>query len=112
MNFYNDAHEANFADMLQRFPIAKTDPEYRVGCYIVAVPEIYAKATRQQWGDLFDEWTTTEDFSSGFRVLLDLGIHLFGGGSHPVNLSDGIAAWDTGNFEVFRQACEIRKGWA
>jgi hypothetical protein len=111
--FYDNAHERNFENMLELFPQGKNDPEYRVACYIIAHPEIYPKANRKKWEFAFDEWTTEqEDFSSGIRLLIDLGLHLYGGGRHPFNLMDGIGTWDTGNFQVFLQACEVRKGWA
>lgn len=112
MYFYDDQHEGNFEKMLDRFPKGKKDPEYRTACYIIAHPEIYPKATRQNWEYPFDDWMETEDFSSGFRLLIDLGLHLYGGGRHPFNLQDGISTWDTANYSVFMQACEIRKGWA
>lgn len=112
MYFYNEQHQVNFETMLTRFPVGKSDPEYRVGCYIVAHPEIFLKATRKPWGNIFDDWMVEEDFSSGIRLLVDLGLHLFGGGSHNFNLLDGVTTWDTGNYSVFHQACEIRKGWA
>ncbi|MNI83289.1 hypothetical protein D3C87_1057390 [compost metagenome] len=112
MYFYDSAHETNFDRMIERYPAAKVDREYRVACYIIAHPEIFLKATRQQWENIFDDWTEQEDFSSGIRLLVDLGLHLYGGGSHSFNLLDGIGTWDTGNYSVFKQACEIRKGWA
>ena len=112
MYFYNDNHQFNFESLLTRFPLGKSDPEYRAGCYIVSHPEIFHKATRRASDDLFDDWMTQEDFSSGIRLLVDLGLHLFGGGRHPFNLLDGISTWDTGNYSVFKQACETRKGWA
>lgn len=111
MYFYNDQHEQNFEAMLERFKEGKSDPEYRVGCYIVAHPEIFYKATQQEWEFLFDDWMK-QDFSQGIQYLIDLGLHLYGGGSHPFNLTLSIGTWDTGNYEVFKQACEIRKGWA
>lgn len=112
MYFYSDQHEANFETMISRFPFGKSDSEYRVGCYIVAHPEIFPKATKKSWENIFDDWMEEEDFSSGIRLLVDLGLHLFGGGSHPFNLLDAITTWDTGNYSVFVQACEIRNGWA
>ncbi|BFH18308.1 hypothetical protein J6TS7_32380 [Paenibacillus dendritiformis] len=112
MYFYDALHEANFSKMLEKFPQGKKDREYRVACYIIAHPEIFPKATRKDWDTPFDDWMEEEDLSSGFRLLVDLGLHLFGGGSHSFNLMDGISTWDTGNYSVFVQACEIRKGWA
>lgn len=112
MYFYNAEHEANFTWMLERFPQGKDNREYRTACYIIAHPEIFPKATRKEWGFVFDDWMEQEDFSSGIRQLVNLGLHLYGGGRHPFNLMDGISTWDTGNYQVFLQACEIRKGWA
>lgn len=112
MYFYDDRHEANFVKMVERFPLGKDDPEYKVACYIIAHPEIFHKATRQNWVNPFDDWMDEEDFSSGIRYLVNLGLHLYGGGRHEFNLMDGLATWDTGNYQVFKQACEIRKGWA
>jgi len=110
--FYNSSHEVNFTRMLEMYPAAKNDTEYRAACYIIAHPEIFPKATRHEWEHIFDDWMEQEDFSSGIRLLVDLGLHLFGGGRHPFNLLDGISTWDTANYSVFKQACEIRKGWA
>lgn len=112
MYFYDSEHEANFEKMLERFPAGRKNPEYRAACYIIAHPEIYPKATKKKWEFPFQEWRDTEDFSRGITLLIDAGFHLFNGGNHPFNLMDGIATWDTGNFSVFMQACEIRKGWA
>lgn len=111
MYFYNETHEQNFENMLERFPEGKANREYRVACYIIAHPEIFPKATKQEWEFPFDDWTEQEDFSTGIRLLIDLGWHLYGGGHHEFNLMDGIGTWDTGNYSVFQQACEIRKGW-
>lgn len=112
MYFYDDKHEANFAKMVERFPLSKNDNEYKVACYVFAHSEIFEKATRKNWNDIFDDWMEQEDFSTSIRLLIDLALHLFGGGSHAFKLADGIAAWDTANFQVFQTACEIRKGWS
>ncbi len=112
MYFYDSTHEANFTKMLKAWPQGNKDPEYRVACYVVAHPEIFNKATRKEWEFIFDNWMEQEDFSSGIKLLVDMGLHLYGGGQHSFNVLDGIATWDTGNYQVFTQACEIRKGWA
>jgi hypothetical protein len=96
--------------MLERYPAGKNDPEYRVACYIVAHPEIFQKATKQMWENPFDDWMDEEDFSSGYRLLIQLGLHLYNGGRDPYPLLDGLATWDVRNYEVFKQACEIRRG--
>lgn len=110
MYFLDANHEANFHAVLSRWPQGAKDPEYRVACYILAHPEIYAKATRRKWEYPFDDWMEQEDFSHGVRLLIDLGFHLYGGGRHSFNLMDGLSTWDVGNYQVFVQACEIRKG--
>lgn len=46
MYFYDDKHEANFAKMVERFPLSKNDNEYKVVCYVIAHSEIFEKATR------------------------------------------------------------------
>lgn len=112
MYFYDEQHEENFKKMLQRYPAGEKDREYRVACYIIAHPEIFPKATKQNWEFPFEKWRETEDFSHGIKLLVNLGFHLFNGGDGPFDLIDGIVTWDTGNFSVFQQACEIRKGWA
>lgn len=116
MYFYSDEHEKNFAVMLKRYPVGNKDPEYRAACYVIAHPEIFHKATKRKWewpfGDGEESWVDQEDFSHGIRLLIDSARHLYGGGSHPFSLLDGVSTWDTGNFYVFLQACEIRKGWA
>lgn len=110
MYFYDESHEINFQEMLNRFPSAVKDKEYRVGCYIAAHPEIFFFSHAQkEWDYIFDEWTDTEDFSHGIKLLIDLGIHLYGGGRHPFNLLDGLSVWDSRNIQVFKQAVEIRK---
>ncbi|MUT68501.1 DUF2538 family protein [Paenibacillus sp. NEAU-GSW1] len=112
MYFYNEYHQFNFHVMLEKYPIAQQNAEYRVACYIVAHPEIYEKATRKSWENIFDEWMDTEDFSRGIQLLIDLGLHLYGGGFHRFDLLYGIETWDIGNYSVFKQACEIRKSFA
>ncbi|WDI05024.1 hypothetical protein PUW25_26000 (plasmid) [Paenibacillus urinalis] len=108
MYFYSESHETNYKEMLKRYPTALKDAEYKLGCYIVAHPEIYLAASEQDWPDIFDDWTE-KSFSRGGRLLIDLGMHLFGGGHTELNLTDAINTWDDKNYKVFLQAVDIRR---
>lgn len=110
MVFYNDEHKDNFHAMLGRWPQGEYDRQYRVACYIMAVPDIYSKATKQRWSLPFDAWCEQEEFSHGSRLLIDLGFYLFNGGQHAFNLNDRLSLRKTGLSPVFQQACQIREG--
>jgi hypothetical protein len=111
--FIDLEHRRNYKEMLLRFPDGRTDCEYRVGCYILSHPAIYPDAQKY-----FDEFFNfhklleQEPLAVGFRKLIDLGYHLYGGGHHPFNLSDALALWDSNLYMMSFQAISIvRKGY-
>ncbi|GAK43482.1 hypothetical protein TCA2_5980 [Paenibacillus sp. TCA20] len=109
MYFYSDSHSANYVQMIKKYPTVLKDKEYQVGCYIVAHPEIYLAASQQDWEDIFDDWID-QSFSRGGRLLIDLGMHLYGGGHAEFNLADALNTLDEKNFKVLLQAIDIRRG--
>jgi hypothetical protein len=112
--FINEAHKDNFLDLLNKFPVAQKDKQYRQACYIVAVPEIYRKAkdfineSPVDWSFDYLDDKLNIDFSNAYQELIKCAVHLWNG--HPgFSLYDGLATWDSENFQVFWTAIEIVK---
>lgn len=103
--FVSQEHRENLFIMFERFPRGKESRDFLVACYIIAHPEIFRKATGKEWDYPFDDWVEKQDFSSGFRRLIDAGFHIYSGGTWSFNLSDGLASWDESLLKVFLQAC-------
>lgn len=118
MYFVNEQHEANYNQLVARYR-AERDVEYRVACYIVAVPEIWSKHGGNtgerpfDWtfapGDDDDNVQRSEGYgwlSGGYRRLVDLGMNLYN--SSEFDLCSGLGNWGDECFRIFHQAVHIR----
>lgn len=118
--FVNKEHEENFINLLSRYPIGKTDNEYRAGFYIVAHPVIYSHCNGNPVSDgngpfdwYFEELDNPSPYSaalsSSYSFLVRAGIHLYNG-YEDFTLYLAVGTWGDELFKVFVQACQIRRG--
>lgn len=113
MFFIDKEHELNYKEMLIRFPLARNDYQYKMGCYITSHPELYrkAKAYIDDESPVFWAYEAIEgeikiDLTSGEKLLIDLMLNLWNG-TEGFDLSRAINVWDQKNFEVFMQSIKI-----
>lgn len=116
MFFINEEHERNFSEMLSLFPVGEKDYQYKVGCYVTAHPDLYAKVRTHAsnespvyWAFMIEENTIDVDLTSGERHLVNLMLHLWNG-TEGFNLNYALGVWDNDNYEVFLQAIRIARG--
>lgn len=118
MYFVDDEHKENFERFVKKYH-CETDPEYKVACYIVAVPEIYRKfggnagrSTPFDWViDGREEDKRSEAYgvlSSGYKKLVDLGMNLYNCSYDEFNLMDALGTWGDTIFNIYQQAVQIR----
>lgn len=119
MYFCNEVHRENYLKLLEIYPKAWNDVEYRGAIYIIAHPEIFEAATTKKWRFPFGHvengqmvsWVDNENFSIGITYLVELGQHLYNCIGHfTFSLTDAILVWDEETYRVFLQALDIRKG--
>lgn len=117
MYFVNNEHEQNYKKMLLLFPEArKPDREYQVACYVISYPGLYDIHKGNPGDHPFTWYTDNEDelqIPLEYKSLIDLGLHLFGGGYHNFNLIRALSHWTYAPdiVNVFFQALAVRKGW-
>ncbi|MGG1518450.1 DUF2538 family protein [Paenibacillus oryzisoli] len=116
MYFVNEEHERNFNFLLGKYPIATVDKEYQTGFYIVSNPVIYHYCNGNPVIDgngpfdwFFDENCDKSGLSNGYRQLVQAGIHLYNN-FDEFSLYLSLGTWGFELFEVFIQACKIRRG--
>ncbi|MGO4185395.1 hypothetical protein AB4Z17_29950 [Paenibacillus sp. TAF43_2] len=115
MYFVNEEHERNFYHFLNKYPITLKNNEYRTGYYIVAHPVIYdvcdGKPDSNGHGPF--DWYFNEDFNHNltpaYIELVKAGIHLYNN-YEDFSLYLSLGNWRNELFEVFIQACKIRRG--
>ncbi|MFX3635423.1 MAG: DUF2538 family protein [Candidatus Pristimantibacillus sp.] len=124
----NKAHEANYILLVEKFPAALNNAEYRSTCYIAAFPEIFKcfDLKAQIHGPFdwyFDYLDDPEDFArraelgetSGrtgpltgqTRELLLLGLNLWNG--NPFDLASGLSRWGEEVYLLALQAIDLRR---
>lgn len=116
MFYVNDEHERNFIYFLEKYPIAIKDKEYRTGFYIVAHPVIFDFCSGNPVSDdngpfdwFFDDQCNKAGLSNGYRQLVQAGLNLYNN-YDDFSLYLGLGTWGCEIFEVFIQACKIRRG--
>ncbi|BCV20413.1 DUF6075 family protein [Moorella sp. Hama-1] len=111
--FVDDEHESNFKELCASVKSMKGDKEYRAAGYILALPELYPKARRYfsdagfRWIDLLKK----ADLSSGYRIMVNLAVDLFGGATdRPMfNAGEAIAVLDTKLYQAALAAIQVRR---
>lgn len=111
--FVDDEHESNFKELCASVKSMKGDKEYRAAGYILALPELYPKARRYfsdagfRWIDLLKK----VDLSSGYRIMVNLAVDLFGGETdRPMfNAGEAIAVLDTKLYQAALAAIQVRR---
>lgn len=116
MYFVNEEHELNYNRFLKKYPLAIRDTEYQVGFYIVAIPTIYDYCNGNPVSDgngpfdwFFDEDSNNAGLSNGYRQLVQAGLNLYNN-YEDFSLYLALGNWGCELFEVFLQACKIRRG--
>lgn len=109
MFFLDQEHENSFKSIIERFGRA-TDREYLAAYYVlVADGELRRKAARHiHLGGIKWDAIWQEDWSSGYRLLLELTESLFRSGGE-INLAYGLRTWDENLFQVAMQAIFLRR---
>ncbi|WP_027086849.1 DUF2538 family protein [Cohnella panacarvi] len=120
MYFVNREHEVNFNELLSRYPIGRTDSQYRAGFYVVAHPIVYDCCNMDPASDghgPFD-WYFAENgelsevfagLSYGFQCIVKAGLNMYNN-QPDFSLYLALGNWDDELFSVFVEACEIRRG--
>jgi hypothetical protein len=111
--FVDDEHMSNFNELKACVKSMEGSKEYRAAGYILALPELYPKARRYfsdagfRWIDLLKK----VDLSSGYRIMVNLAVDLFGGATdRPMfNVSDAIAVLDTKLYQAALAAIQVRR---
>ncbi|WP_054023771.1 hypothetical protein [Bacillus sp. FJAT-28004] len=115
MYFVNDEHESNFKQLLRLYPIGIADMEYQSGFYVVAHPVIFSYCNGNPVSDEhgpYDWYFETEKHSalpSSYLHLVQAGLHLYNN-DRSFSLYLAIGTWENELFQVFMQACQIRRG--
>ncbi|MDK8188681.1 hypothetical protein QP794_01120 [Paenibacillus sp. UMB7766-LJ446] len=116
MYFVNETHEQNYNYLLNQYPFARTDSEYKSGFYIVAHPDIfsYCNGNPVSHGrgpyDWFFEQRSGPDLSGGFVHLVKAGLNLYNN-FQGFSLYLALATWGHELYNVFVQACKIRRSY-
>ncbi|MFD0589403.1 DUF6075 family protein [Paenibacillus sp. GCM10027627] len=126
MYFTNKSHQDNFQALLTKYPATQNDSQYQAGCYIVAHPVIYDHCNHYPVTDghgpfdwYFEEASNPSPFaaglSSGFLHLVKLGLNLYNNHRHDERCDDfslylALGTWGDELFNVFMEACRIRRG--
>ena len=111
--FRSAGHKSRFVTAMQQLgkhDAGKLDPEYASAVYILTSDDFtWEKASGyvSRRGILFDDLLDEVDFSSGYRILIQLAGNLFNGGQHidPVEFM----RLDEGNFGVAQVAIHLRR---
>jgi hypothetical protein len=124
MYFTNHEHKLNYKKLILQFR-AQSDPEYKVACYIVALPEIYHHINGNtgpfpfSWTappeeeDTSNEWVFTETFSSlptSYKTMILVAMNLYNPELNSFNLCTALTIWNSELYNVFLQAVDIRRG--
>lgn len=115
MFFINEEHKDNYEDMLLRFPNARKDYQYKVGCYITSHPGLFRKAkvfiddSPVSWAYDAIEEVIDIDLTSGEKLLVDVMLTLWNG-TPGFDLNHAIGVWDESNYKVFLETLEISRG--
>ena len=109
MYFFNQAHQDDFYSLIAKYK-KNTDKEYMAAFYILSADtEIRHKVDRCiTYAGIDWECVFQEDWSSGYRLLLELAETLFKS-SGTFDLAHALNAWDEYRFEIAMQAIRIRK---
>ena len=107
--FVNLRHRTNFQELCNR--VSRTRyKDYRTAAYILSLPDLYQKALPYFSDEGFNSAEMfQQDFSSGFKILLELAVELFGGRDCNFDLNHAISTLDDDNFRVMLQAISIRR---
>jgi hypothetical protein len=123
--FYDEKHEENFMRLVERFPQAESNFQYRVACYITSHPEIYFKVEDKNlplaWAFDMAMDRFEVDFTNGFHQLIKLGMNLWNGWNgwskadgdpgdyKPFDFDYALGTLDERNYQVLLQAVKIRR---
>lgn len=109
MYFIDENHEEVFRHLFQRLGKAQ-DKEYLTAFYVLSADgELRRKGATCIRRDGIDwESIFQQDWSSGYRLLLELAQSLFQS-SGQVNLAYGLHTWDDERFKVAMQAIALRR---
>lgn len=85
-------------------------------CYIISYPGLFDIHQGKPGDHPFTWYTDHEDdlqVPLQYKDLIDLGLHLYGGGYHEFNLLRSLSHWSFSPdiVNVFFQALAVRKGW-
>lgn len=119
MFFVSNEHEQNYKKMVLLFPEARKTPpntEYQVACYVISYPGLFDIHQGKPGDHPFTWYLGNKNelqIPLPYKALIELGIHLYGGGIHDFNLLRSLSYWshDTDLVNVFFQALAIRQGW-
>jgi len=109
MYFFNPQHQEAFHALVAKYK-KSSDNEYMSAFYILSTDtEIRHKTDKHVTYTGIDwEGIWQYDWSSGYRLILELGETLFKS-SGSFELAQGLNTWDEYRFEVAMQAIRIRK---
>ena len=109
MFFVDQKHAEEFLRMYQRLAKAQEN-EYLAAFYVLTADEEMRRKGAQLVGRDGIAWESIfyQDWSSGYKLLLELAQSLFQS-SGQINLAYGLCTWDEIRFNVALQAIQIRR---
>jgi len=107
--FLDNKHAEEFQYLLQRLEKAR-DKEYLAAFYVLTADEELRRKGAEFVGQDGIDWRSIfgQDWSSGYRLLLELAQSLFQS-SGQINLAYGLRTWDEARFNLAMQAIHIRR---
>ena len=109
MYFTDEKHDEDFHLLFQG--LGKTqDNEYLAAFYVLTADEELRRKGAQFVGRDGIDWRSIfcQDWSSGYRLLLELTQSLFQSSGH-IDLAYGLRTWDEERFKLAMQAIYIRR---
>ncbi|MDR3543394.1 MAG: hypothetical protein P4L69_20925 [Desulfosporosinus sp.] len=109
MYFEDEKHAEEFNHLFQRLGKGQ-DKEYLAAFYVLTADEELRRKGAQLVGQGGIDWRSvfSQDWSSGYRLLLELAQSLFQS-SGKIDLAYGLRTWDEERFNLAIQAIHVRR---